>query len=101
MRQALFSGAQRTTQVLGDNWKGWLAAKRDYEKHPQKYTSRPKLPNYARAAKTYVVGRNGHKIEQGRLFLAGGKDFGFQPLKVTCCRNQPYNSKARDRKSVE
>src|SRR5690625_7621072 len=47
MRQALFSGAQRTTQVLGDNWKGWLAAKRDYEKHPQKYTSRPKLPNYA------------------------------------------------------
>ncbi|HLR29348.1 MAG TPA: transposase [Paenalcaligenes sp.] len=90
------AGAQRTTQVLGDNWKGWLAAKRDYEKHPQKYTSRPKLPNYARAAKTYVVGRNGHKIEQGRLFLAGGKDFGFQPLKVTCCQSQPYNSKASE-----
>lgn len=90
------AGAQRTTQVLGDNWKGWLAAKKDYEKHPHKYPSRPKLPNYARAAKTYVVGRNGHKIEQGRLFLASGKDFGFQPLKVTCCQNQPYNSKASE-----
>lgn len=90
------AGAQRTTQVLGDNWKGWLAAKKDYGKHPQKYQSRPKLPNYARAAKTYVVGRNGHKIEQGRLFLAGGKDFGFQPLKVTCCQSQPYNSKASE-----
>lgn len=90
------AGAQRTTQVLGDNWKGWLAAKKDYEKHPKKYQSRPKLPNYARAAKTYVVGRNGHKIDQGMLFLAGGKDFGFQPLKVTCCQNQPYNSKANE-----
>ena len=35
------AGAQRTTQVLGDNWKGWLAAKKDYEKHPHKYPSRP------------------------------------------------------------
>ena len=90
------AGAQRTTQVLGDNWKSWSVAKRDYEKHPYKYQSRPRLPNYAREAKTYTVGRNGHKIEQDRLYLAGGKDFGFRPLKVTCCHNQPYNSKASE-----
>lgn len=88
------AGAQRTTQVLGDNWKGWIAAKKDYEKDPHKYPSRPKLPQYARAAKTYVVGRNGHTIESGKLHLAGGNTFGFAPLAVTCCENQPYNSKA-------
>ncbi len=90
------AGAQRTTQVLGDNWKSWLAAKKDYEKAPGKYPSRPQLPKYAKSAKTYVVGRNGHKIENGQLHLASGKAFGFAPLAITCCANQPYNSKVSE-----
>ncbi len=90
------AGAQRTTQVLGDNWKGWISSKKDYEKHPHKYKAKPRLPKYAKAAKTYVVGRNGHKIMDGKLFLASGNEFGFAPLSITCCKNQPYNSKASE-----
>src|SRR5690625_2291080 len=33
------AGAQRTTQVLGDDWKGWLAATCDYALQPQRHTS--------------------------------------------------------------
>ena len=88
------AGAQRTTQVLGDNWKSWQAAKKDYEKNPQKYKARPRLPSYAKQAKTYTVNRNGYKIENGCLHLAWGKAFGFEPLRVTCCENQEYNAPA-------
>lgn len=45
------AAAQRTTQVLGDNWKGWMQAKKDWELHPHKYQSMPKIPGYARRAK--------------------------------------------------
>jgi putative transposase len=88
------AGAQRTTQIVGDNWKSWIAAKKDYEKNPHKYKSRPRLPKYAKQAKTYVINRNGYKIEDGFLHLAGSKAFGFEPLKITCCECQEYNAKA-------
>jgi putative transposase len=92
------AGAQRTLQIVGDEWKSRQAAKADFEQHPEKYKARPRLPNDAKQTRTYVVNRNGFKIENGRLYLAGGKDFGFAPMKVTCCRNQRYNARAAETK---
>lgn len=83
------AGSQRTTQILGDAWRSWQNAKKDFEQHPQKYKAKPRLPNYSKSAKTYTVGRNGFRIIGGYLKLSG--DFGFQPLQVTCCTNQPFN----------
>ena len=123
MRQALFSGqpighsqadkilkkeyrdlyqqlpsaaSQRIIQVLGQDWKSWLAAKRDFEKSPHKYKRRPKLPNYARAAKTVTIGRNGFAISGGKLRLLKQGNTGFQPVKVICCYEQIFNAKKED-----
>lgn len=88
------AAAQRTTQVLGDNWKGWIQAKKDWKLHPEKYQSMPKMPGYARRAKTLTVGRNGHRIKDGTLLLAEAKRFGWQPLPVMCCKDQKINHPA-------
>ncbi len=46
--------AQHVLKGLDKNWKSFFAAIRDWKKHPQKYTGRPKLPRY----KHKVAGRN-------------------------------------------
>lgn len=38
--------AQRTIQVLGDNWSSFFEASKDYAVNPSKYKARPKLPGY-------------------------------------------------------
>ena len=87
------AGAQRTTQILGEAWKSWMEASRDFKIHPHKYKGRPSLPGYAKKARTYAVNRNGYKIEDGFLHLSGGKAMGFAPLKITCCRQQAFNAR--------
>lgn len=46
--------SQHVLQLLDKNWKSFFAAIRDYKKHPDNYTGRPKLPHY----KNKVSGRN-------------------------------------------
>ena len=38
--------AQKTIQLVGKNWKSFYKAVADYQKHPEKYLGRPKLPGY-------------------------------------------------------
>ena len=37
---------QQTIKMLYQNWKSFFASIKDYAKNPEKYTGRPKLPNY-------------------------------------------------------
>ena len=88
------ASAQRVIQVLGKDWKSFFASIKDWKKNPEKYKGRPKLPRYANHQKTFVVSRNGFKIEKGYAYLSGAKDIGFKPFRVMCCDNQPFNEKA-------
>lgn len=88
------AGAQRMTQIVGDDWKSWLKAKEDFKVNPHKYKARPKIPGYSKEARTYVVNRNGYKIVGGMIYLSGASKFGFHPIRTTICQNQPFNEKA-------
>ena len=90
------ASAQRTTQVIHEQFESFLAASKEYKLHPEKFTGKPKLPGYAKKFRTFCVGRNGFKIENGLLYISGGDKFGLKPVKVTCCKNQPFNPKASD-----
>ena len=38
--------AQKTIQLVGKMWKSFFKANKDYQKHPEKYLGRPKIPGY-------------------------------------------------------
>lgn len=38
--------AQKTIQLVGKMWKSFFKANKDYQKHPEKYLGRPKIPKY-------------------------------------------------------
>ena len=46
--------AQKTIQMLCNNWKSFIKANMDYNKHPDKYLGKPKIPKY--------LGKNGRYV---------------------------------------
>ena len=88
------ASAQRMTQIVFEQFVSFFAADAAYKKDPSKFTGKPKLPGYAKKYRTFYVGRNGYKIEDGLLTITGGKKVGLQPIKITCCQYQPFNEKA-------
>jgi len=76
---------------LGDNWKSFFRSNKDYKKRPDKYKSKPKPPRYKKEVSAFYIGRNGFSIKDSKVFLA--KRIGVLPFKITCCSNQPINSK--------
>ena len=47
--------SQQVVKQVFQNIKGWIRAKKDYEKNPSKYKSRPKLPGYKRGKKQNML----------------------------------------------
>ena len=90
------ASAQRVTQAIYDQFTSFFAASKEYKHHPEKFNGKPKLPGYAKRFRTFIVCRNGFKIVNGYLYIAGGEKFGLKPIKITCCKNQPFNPKASD-----
>lgn len=88
------AAAQRQGQIIAEQFKAFAFASREYKEHPEKFSGKPRLPGYKRKYRTFVVGRNGYKIENGILTVTGGSKFGFKGIKVKCCENQPFNAKA-------
>ena len=90
------AAAQRQTQIIYQQFKSFFAALKSFKKHPEKFSGRPRLPNYAETYRTLVIGRNGYRIENGYLIITGGDKVGLQPIKVQCCKDQECNAKAKD-----
>jgi putative transposase len=88
------AAAQNTVLLMGDNWKGWIKGLQAYKKSPAGFLGKPKIPKYCQKAKTYVVSRNGFKIQNGKVSLSCPKGLTFPPLTLRCCRNQSFNEKA-------
>lgn len=47
--------SQNVVKQVGKNIKSWIKAKREYEKHPEKFQGRPKLPKYKKGKKLNSV----------------------------------------------
>lgn len=90
------ASAQRQGQMIRDQFKSFFAASQEFKANPDKFQGKPHLPRYSNKFRTFVVGRNGYKIENGMLTITGAKRFGFEPIKITCCSNQKFNSKVSD-----
>lgn len=88
------ASAQRTLQILGDAWKSFWAAREEYNKSEGEFTRRPKVPGYANKQKTFVVGRNGFKIEDSKVYISGYQKLGLKPFKIKCCQQQHLNEEA-------
>lgn len=88
------ASAQRQTQVIYEQFSSFYAAVASYNTNPEKFKAEPKLPGYSKKYRTFYVGRNGYKIENGLLTITGGKRFGLNPIKVLHCQNQVFNAKS-------
>ena len=66
------ASAQRQTQIVSEQMKSWLKACASYRKNPEKFKAHPNLPGYKKRYRSFIVGRNGYKIENHRLYLTGG-----------------------------
>lgn len=92
--------AQAVVRQAVTDFSSWLAALRDYQEHPEKYTGRPKMPHYRKAEfLTFTVTnqdavlRNGFlKLPKTKLRLPAsnlsGKDVSLKEVKV-----MPYYGK--------
>lgn len=90
------ASAQRQGQVIAKQFKGYSLATAEYFKHPDKFQGKPRLPGYKRKYRTFCVGRNGYQILDHQLTITGGKEIGFAPLRVVCCKHQEFNAKAEE-----
>ena len=95
------ASAQRIGQVCREQFRDFILATAKYNKEKEQgekssFNGKPRLPGYAKKYRTFYVSRNGFKIQDGLLRITGGKKFGFQPLKITCCQNQHFNAKASE-----
>ncbi|MCB5163136.1 RNA-guided endonuclease InsQ/TnpB family protein [Marinomonas algarum] len=86
--------SQRTTQIVGQDFKSYSAALKDFAKDPSKYKRKPRPPHYANKASTLTAGRNGFCLKKGDLHLAGDKF--STPLKTSFSFDQAYNAKVCD-----
>ena len=66
------ASVQRQTQIVSEQMKSWLKACASYRKNPEKFKAHPNLPGYKKRYRSFIVGRNGYKIENHRLYLTGG-----------------------------
>jgi putative transposase len=61
---------QVVTQVFS-NTKGWIKAKKEFEKNPSKFRSKPKLPNYKKGKKQNMVvfATNVCRVKDGYIYF--------------------------------
>ena len=90
------ASALRQMQIVSEQMKSWLMASAFYRKSPENFKAHPNLPGYKKRHRSFVVGCNGYKIENHRLYLTGGKEVGFQPLKIRCSEAQAFNAKIKE-----
>jgi putative transposase len=86
--------SQRTTQIAGEEWSSFFKALKAYKKTPDKFTAKPREPNYARFATTTYIGRNGFTVKKGWIHFP--KQTGLSPIPTGRCVDQAYNAKTKD-----
>ena len=88
----LANSSQQVLRVLDKNWKSFFKSIKDWAKHPEKYTGRPKLPKYIKknGYKEFALTTQQVKLKKDGLiyFPKSMKGFFIKPKFV----EYPYNS---------
>jgi IS605 OrfB family transposase len=90
--------AQRSTQIVGQEWTSYFAALRAYKKSPHDFKAKPRKPGYAYKAATVHIGRNGFKFVDGTLHFANGV---LPPIKTHFRFSQTWNALVGDTVALE
>ena len=63
--------SQQVVKQVFQNIRGWIRAKKDYDKNPFKYKSKPKLPGYKRGRKQNMLIFTNHacRVRNGRIYF--------------------------------
>lgn len=82
--------SQRAIQMIGQDWKSFSTAKKDWDKNPSKYKKKPKLPSYIKHAKTVNIPCHSFRVEADIVYFAKSC---MPPLKLKSGMfpNQKYN----------
>lgn len=90
--------AQRSTQIVGQEWKSFTQSLKTFKKSPEKFKERPKKPRYANRATTLHVGRNGFRFEKGTVYFANNV---LPPIQTRFSFTQNWNAKVCDTIAME
>ncbi len=90
--------AQRSTQIVGQEWKTFFAALAAFKKTPSAFKARPQKPRYARKAATVHIGRNGFKVVEGTVYFANDV---LPPVKTQFRFSQNWNALVVDTVALE
>lgn len=75
--------AQKTIQLVGKMWKSFFKANKDYQKHPEKYLGRPKIPKYLpKDGRQVYMLKNIQCLLQNGLFRISYKPFNQYTVKT-------------------
>lgn len=75
--------AQKIIQLVGKMWKSFFKANKDYQKHPDKYLGRPKIPKYLPkdGRQVYMLKNIQYSLQDG-LFRISYKPFNQYTVKT-------------------
>lgn len=93
------AASQAMIKKLGDDWKGFFAALKSYNKTPKKFKKRPKPPSYnKKSLKTFIHPFQSMQCIDGYIHFP--KKMNINPIKVRCCDNQPIQEKNINKKII-
>lgn len=81
---------QGTLRILDKNWKSFFAAIKDWNKHPEKYLGRPRLPKYKAKDGRFALSLDSNKVK----LIDGWIHFAWKPFKKF---NHQFRTNAKER----
>ena len=74
-------------QLVADNLSSWRSAKKEWEKHPEKFSGKPIPPHRRRFFQVIVFKKSAIRLKNGYLFLSLAK--GNDPIKIKWTLDKP------------
>jgi putative transposase len=92
------ASAQALLRQMGDNWKSFWEANKDWKINPQKYKSRPKIASYSKKLKTFLHPFQSMKCKDGEVIFP--KKMNMRNVKIRNGENQIIQEKEARLKQV-
>ena len=78
---------QGSLQLVADNLSSWRSAKKEWEKHPEKFNGKPIPPHKKKFFQTIIFKKSAIRLRNGYLYLSLAK--GNDPIKVKLTLDKP------------
>ena len=92
------AAAQALLRQMGDNWKSFWNANKDWKINPHKYKSRPKIASYSKNLKTFLHPFQSMKCKDGEVIFP--KKMNMRNVKIRNGENQIIKEKKARLKQV-